>query len=184
MEFINKLESIALGWVKNVPHLPVAGQKWLALNVWWLALVGAILAGIGGLFALGSLFQLIALLGTVANSYYVVQSVTSWAILSSIVSIVFLAVEVLLLGLAVQPLKARQKKGWVLLFALLLVNALSVVVNAFLTFSFGGFIVTIIFGAIGLAIGGYFLFEIHGQFAHSTKAATTPVVKAKTTKKA
>lgn len=171
MELIKKLETTVAGWVKDVPHLPAAGQKWLGENVWWIVLIGAILSGIAFLFALSALFTLIALLGTVSSAYYVVPTVTSWAVVSGVVSLVFLVLQGLILAVAVNPLKTRQKKGWVLLFASWLLNAVAVVVNSILTLSVGGFILGILFGAIGLAIGGYFLFEIHSQFAHDKPVA-------------
>lgn len=170
MEFINKLEKTVLGWTKSVPHLPVVAQKWLGSNVWWIALVGAILSGIAVLFALVALSALIAIIGAPSNAYYVYGGYTGTAIVASLVSLAFLIGNGILLALAVNPLKAKQKKGWVLLFLTLLLEALSVVVNAVLTFSVLGFIIGILFGAIGLAIGAYFVFEIHGQFAHPPKA--------------
>ena len=170
MEFIGKLEKMVLGWAKDVPHLPPAGQRWLGSNVWWIVLIGAIFSGIAFLFALGGLFTLVSLLGAVSNSYYVTGNFTSLAIANAIISIVFLVINGLLLAFAVKPLQNKQKKGWVLLFMALLVEAVSVVISAVLTFSFVGFVVTILFGAIGLAIGAYFIAEIHGQFAHPAAA--------------
>jgi len=172
MDYMKKLETMVAGWHKGVPHLPVAGQKWLAANIWWIVLVGAIISGISVLFALGGLFTLIALVGAVSSSYYVYGGVTSWAILSSLVALLFTAAAAALLALAVKPLKERQKKGWVILFATLLLNTLAVVVNAVLSFSVFGFVFGIIFGAIFLGIYAYFLYEIHGQFAHPAKKTT------------
>ncbi|HEY8992324.1 MAG TPA: hypothetical protein VIM37_00560 [Candidatus Microsaccharimonas sp.] len=171
MEFISKLEKVVLGWAKNVPHLPAAGQKWLGANIWWIALIGAIVSGIAFLFAIIALFTLISLIGAVSSTYYIAGSnYTSLSILNAAVSLVFLVANGLLLAFAVKPLQNMQKKGWVLLFMTLLVEALSVVVNAVLSFSVAGFIIGILFGAIGLAIGAYFIAEIHGQFAHAPKA--------------
>ncbi|MBX9704984.1 MAG: hypothetical protein K5Q00_01920 [Gammaproteobacteria bacterium] len=178
MEFIKKLETTVAGWVKNLPHLPPAGQKWLAHNVWWIALIGAIASGIA---VLVSLFGI--LLGGAAASYiYVVDpGFAAWVLLTGIVSLVFTTVRGLLLAMAVSPLQKMQKKGWVLLFISWLVNAVAVVVGAILSLSVIGFIGAILFGAIGLAISGYFIFEIHGQFAHSprvTKVTKTSAKKA------
>lgn len=171
MEFISKLEKTVLGWAKNVPHLPPVGQKWLGTNIWWIVLVGAILSGIAFLSTIGILFTAIALIGAASSAYYVSgSSYTSLAVLNAAVSLVFLVMSGILLALAVKPLRLKQKKGWVLLFLTLLVEALSVVVGAVLSFSIIGFIISILFGAIGLAIGAYFIFEIHGQFAHPVKA--------------
>jgi hypothetical protein len=172
MEFINKLETTVVGWAKNVPHLPPAGQKWLGQNVWWIVLIGAIVSGIALLFAIGALFTLIALLGAVTASYYgayAATGVTGLTIAAAIVSLVFVVFRVILLAVSVKPLKEMQKKGWVLLFIVWLLQGLSVVISAVLSFSIAGFLLGIIFGAIGLAVSGYFLFEIHGQFAHSPR---------------
>ena len=171
MELINKLERIVLGWVKNVPHLPATGQKWLGVNVWWIALIAAIIGGIWFLFALNGLFSLLTLLSSVSNLYYVTNTYTDYAIFKAIIGLVFLGLTVAALALAISPLKDRLKKGWVLLFLAWIISALSIVVSAVLSLSVIGFIISIIFGAIFLAIGGYFLFEIHGQFAHPTKRA-------------
>jgi len=171
MELINKLERIVLGWVKNVPHLPATAQKWLALNAWWIVLVAAIIGGIWFLFALNGLFALLTLLNSVSNLYYVTNTYTDYAIFKAIVSLVLLGLAVAALAFAVMPLKDRQKKGWVLLFLSWIISAISIVVGAILSLSVIGFIISIIFGAIFLAIGGYFLFEIHGQFAHPAKRA-------------
>lgn len=171
MQLISKLEKIVLGWAKNVPHLPPAGQKWLATNVWWIVLIGAIISGVAFLISLAGLFTLVSLLGAASSLYYVAGSnYTSLAILSATISLIFLAANGLLLAFAVKPLQHMQKKGWVLLFMTLLVQALSVVVHAVLSFSVAGFIIGILFGAIGLAIGAYFISEIHGQFGHTAKA--------------
>lgn len=172
MNVVTRLEDTVLGWFKGVPHLPEGGRKWLGANVWWIVLIGAILSAFATLFAFTGLMGLLAIMGGAVPgaSYYVVRTVTGVAIFAAVVSLVFLAAQAVLLGFAVYPLKERQKKGWVLLFASLLLQAVAVVVNAVVTFNVFGFITTIIFGAIFLAIGAYFVFEIHGQFAHVQKS--------------
>jgi hypothetical protein len=172
MDYLNKLEKIVLGWAKNVPHLPLSAQKWLGDNVWWIALIGAILSGIAVLVTLAALFAAISIVGTVADTYYVAGSLyPGLQIANAAVSLAFLVLNGLLLAVAVKPLQSKLKKGWVLLFTALLLEAISVIVHAVLTFSVGGFIIDILFGAIGLAIGAYFIAEIHGQFAHPAKKA-------------
>jgi len=177
MDIVTKLENLVLGWVKGLPHLPQAAQKWLATNVWWIALVGAILTGISLLISLGTLFTAVSILGTVAASYYAASSFTTWTIVTALVSLAFTIGQGLLLAVAVQPLKALQKKGWVLLFLSWILGIIALVVNAVLTLNPFSFIFAVIFGAVWVAISGYFLFEIHGQFAHVSKS--TGVKKAK-----
>lgn len=166
MELLHKLEQQILKWIKGVPHLPTPARKWLGDNIWWIALIGTIVTGIIVLFGLIGLLSFLSVMGTVAASYYATSTFTSWAIVTTLVSLAFSVLQGLILLAAINPLKAKQKKGWVLLFASWLLGAVAVVVNAVLTLSPFGFIGGLLFGAVGLAISGYFLFEIHSQFAH------------------
>jgi len=166
MEFLNKLEEKVFGWFKAAPNLPNDVRKWLGENVWWIIIIGVILNGINILRGFAALEEQLSLRGTVAGSYYVSSATSDWSIVTISVSLVFLIIEVILLFLAVKPLREKQKKGWVLLFAAWLVSAIALVANAALTLGVFSFIITILFGAVWLAITGYFLFEIHGQFAH------------------
>jgi len=169
MELINKLERTVLGWAKSVPHLPVNAQKWLAVNVWWIILVSAILSGLSLVSGIGGLLKNIALLSSPSNLYYVTGNYTEYEIIQQSVGLFFAILIFVALALAVNPLKIQQKKGWVLLFLVLLLDMIAIVVNAVLTLSLLAFIISIIFGGIYLAILAYFLFEIHGQFARPVK---------------
>ena len=171
MDLINKFEKMLLGWAKNVPHLPVAARTWLGVNVWWIVLIAAIISGIAFLSTLSNLLTYVSLMGAASSAYYINASYTSLAVMNTSITLVFIAATAALLGFAVTPLKERLKKGWVLLFFTLLVSALSIVVQAVTSFSVGSFIVQILFGAIFLAIGAYFITEIHSQFAHPAKPA-------------
>jgi hypothetical protein len=172
MNSTKKLEAMAEGWLKNAPHLPLNGQKWLAQNVWWIALIGAISTGLGLIFGI---FALIALLAPPVYVYYVpLVIVSGWAIASAVIALVFYIIHGLLLAFSVKPLKDMQKKGWVLLFIALLAQVLNVVIMALLNLfsvNIAGFFFSLIFSAIGIVIGAYFLFEIRSQFAHTTKTA-------------
>lgn len=170
MDLLSKLERTVQGWLKNVPHLPQVARTWLGDNVWWIALIGAILSGISIIVGLLGVISIASIVGTVAASYYATSTYTLWAVITALVVLAFTVIDAILLAMSVTPLKAKQKKGWVLLFAVWLVGAISVVVNAVLSFNALAFIGGILFGAIWLAISGYFLFEIHGQFAHTEKS--------------
>lgn len=159
-----KIEQMIEKWLKAIPHLPKSGQRWLAENVWWIALIGAILSGISVLVLLNTIRELTSPVSF--YGYVLTSTFTGWEIFISIVSAVFVIVTGLLLALAVKPLRAIEKKGWTLLFIVSLVEAVNVVLGAVLSLSVFGFITQVIFGAIGFAIGIYFLFEIRGHFAH------------------
>ena len=166
MELLLKLERTILGWVKDVPHLPIGARKWLADNIWWLAVIGAVLTGISVLVLIGALFTNLSTLSSPIISYYASSTFVGWLVVTTAVSLAFAVAEGLLLAFSITPLKEKQKKGWVLLFAVWLLGILSVVVSAILTLNVLSFLGNIIFGAVWVAISGYFLFEIHGQFAH------------------
>lgn len=166
MEVLAKFERAVLGWLKGIPHLPVNARKWLGNNIWWIVIVFTVLTGLAILGLLLTLFGNVSALASPYVGYFVSSTFVVWAIVTGLVSLVFLVLEGLLLAFSITPLKEKQKKGWVLLFGIWLVGAVSVVVNAVLTLNPLTFVTNLIFGALWLAVTGYFLFEIHNQFAH------------------
>lgn len=172
MEFLTQIERKVLEWTKGLVHLPKSARTWLGENVWWIVAVIVVISAIAALFSLVGLIGILSL-DTVARAYYASSVFTTWALVTGVIGLFFTVVEVILMGMAVQPLKAKQKKGWVLLFATWLVGVVAVVVNAILTLNPLGFILGMIFGAIWSAIIGYFLLEIHGEFAHVEKSRGT-----------
>ena len=160
MEFMKKLETTLAGWYKQVPfHFPPNGRKWLTENVWWLVLIGvvmSILALIGAFKLMMYGNELVSQYQAVAGYYGVRDS--SWNYNTAIwVGIIFGLAILVIEAMAIQPLKALRARGWYLLFAAMLVGALSAVVSAVLNYDLG----SLIGAVIGFAIGGYFLFEIH-----------------------
>jgi uncharacterized membrane protein YhaH (DUF805 family) len=168
MDLITKLENKVLGWARSLPHLPASNKKWLGKNIWWLALIVAIFSGLGLLTSLYGFFVGAAVNGN-SDIAYLTGGYNSLIMMSAVISIVFITANLLLLALAIKPLKAMEKKGWVLVFMALLVQALAVVVDAILSFNVLTFILSLIYGAMVTAISLYFLFEIHGEFAHKPK---------------
>lgn len=171
MKFINKLEKKIEDWLKPIPGLPRNSQKWIADNVWWVTLVSAILTAISVLVIFNAIDRFMLLEATVGmtGSIGSISYGTGW-LASSIVALIFGVVIAVLMAIAVNPLKSKSRKGWYTLFMVYLVATLKVIVGAVLTFDFFGFIFNIIFGAIGLAIGGYFLFQIRSYFGSTVKA--------------
>ncbi len=166
MDVLLKLERMVQGWLKGLPHLPVGVRQWLGSNIWWIAAIGAVLSGLAAFTLMISLFTNLSALTTPFVSYYASPTFVTWVIIKTIITLVFTVLECVLLAMAITPLKEKQKKGWVLMFAVLLLGVLSAVVSAFLTLSVFSFIISIIFSAIWLAVSAYLLFEIHGEFAH------------------
>lgn len=169
---LDKLEKVIAGWLKPLPHLPANGQKWIATNVWWIVLVGVILSAIAALVGIGAIFAYMAFVGNAA-SYYGVYATSVYGdgwIISAVVSLLLSVAVVIFAAMAISPLKAMQKKGWNALFVIFMLKAVGVVLGAILTLNVFNFAVNIIFGAVGLAIGAYFLFEIHSYFGAAHKA--------------
>jgi hypothetical protein len=168
MTGIGKLETLVSGWLKPMPHLPKNAQKWIAENSWWLVLIGVILSGFGLLIGLMGLFAAMAFVGTSVGYYgYGANAYGGALIVSTIVSLVFSVGLVILLGIAISPLKAMKAKGWDMLFWVLLLDVVYVVVNALVSLgslNIISFVFSLIFGAISSAISAYFLFEIKSHF--------------------
>lgn len=179
MEIIRKLETLIAGWLKSVPHLPKNGQKWIAENAWWIVLIGVIVSGVALLTMLIGVLTAVAFVGTTASyyGYVITQSYTGWWLVSAIVSLILLALSTVLMALAIGALRGMRHKGWMLLFASLLVSAISVIVGVILSFNPVGFVTGLIFGAIWIAVGTYFLFEIRGYFGAGKKTSATPSTK-------
>jgi len=170
MELLSKLEHTIAGWLREVPHLPSDVRKWLGDNLWWIALVGAIVTAIGVLGQVVVLLSNLSMLGSPVIAYYASTTFLALSIVKTIITLVFLTLSCILLALAVTPLKEKQKKGWVLIFGSWLVSVASVVVGAIITFNPFSFLTNVIFGSLGLIVGLYFVFEVHGQFAHVEKS--------------
>jgi hypothetical protein len=179
MELFKKLETMIENWLKPIPNLPKNAQKWLSENVWWLALVSVILSVISILFAFGALATYASVTSSVA--LYGLNAVIydqTWLV-RSVITLLFTIVIVILTAAAIKPLQLMSKRGWRALFFVFVVSAAETVANALLTLSIVGFIVNIIFGAIGLTIAVYFLFQIRGYFGSAIKAkhVAKPVTK-------
>jgi hypothetical protein len=172
MSEVNKIEALVASWYKNVPHLPKGGQKWLAENVWWLALVGLLL---GGMAVLGTIavtfFASAALIALGGAAGAVVGGV---AVVATLVFLALSIVSLILIGLAISPLKTGAKKGWTLLFITALVNVLAIVIDFLFTFNLFG----LVWGLLMAAVGGYFLFEIRSYFVQTKPVKVAePVLK-------
>lgn len=178
MDVLHKFEKRLLQWLKNVPHLPIGVRKWLGENIWWIVLAGVVIGSIWAVLLFFQIMANIAFLGTTGATYHLNPVfVSPWVIVTGFVSLFFSVITILLSAFAIQPLKARMKQGWVLLFIVWLVNVVAIVVGAILSLNPLIFIFNLLFGAIFAALVGYLLFEIHGQFAHDRAVVKKPIVK-------
>jgi uncharacterized membrane protein YhaH (DUF805 family) len=169
MDSVKKLEVIVASWYKDMPHLPIKGQKWLADNIWWLTLIGVIVGVIGAFQVLVATFFVGALVGGMVGGLYGGAVLGGLALFTVALTLALALLSLVVSALAISPLHAMQKKGWLLLFITLLIGVLSTVIGFVLQWNIGGFIAGIIFAAIG----GYFLYEIRSYFGkvHVSKKA-------------
>lgn len=166
MELLTKLENKILGWTKNVPNLPLSMRKWLAENVWWFTAIASVITGITVISHLLRLQEYLAVLNNPFAPLYSSTTFVTLLAISTVAGLLFSIASCIILGLAVNPLKEKQKKGWVLLFIAWLVAIVWTVVTTVVTLNSLSVFTGSIFGVVIFAVSGYFLFEIHGQFAH------------------
>ena len=158
MESLHKLEGTIAQWFKDVPHLPQGGRVWLFENVWWIALIGAIVGAVTVLPGLFVLFGAGALVAIFAGP--IVTTLSGIFFFASILSLAFLVAISVITGLAVQPLKDQEKKGWDYLFLAVTLGIVSNVANIILTVSLSGLLGALISALVGL----YFLYEIREYY--------------------
>ena len=162
MESVNKLENKLAATYKGLPHLPADVKKWIAQNVWWMAIVSVVFSvfGVISLIAV-TFFASAVLVGFGGYAGAAVAAAGGFALLSVGVSIAFMIVELIVMGMAISPLHGMQKKGWTFIFIAALIQAASYVVSFLYSFNLFG----LVWNLLILAVGVYFLFEIRDHFA-------------------
>ena len=164
MSEVNKMEKMAAGWYRNAPHLPANGREWLANNVWWLALVGVILGTLAILGIMMTSLLVSSVFVAVGGAYGAVLG--GFTLVATLIVLAFAIVSVILTGLAISPLKAKVKKGWTLLFIVMLINILGAFLDFIFTFNISGLLLAVIMAGLG----GYLLFEIRSFFVAAKPA--------------
>jgi len=144
---------------------------WLVENAWWLVLIGVVI----GVIAVFPLIGAVMLVGGV-SAVYLGLGYSAMYLVSSWVNLAVLAVTIIIEGIAIQPLKVKQKRGWNLLFATSLLGAVGLLVSAFIAGNIFGGIFT---AAITAAISFYILFELRPHYVGGSvrPASPKPVVK-------
>lgn len=164
MEMINKIETRVASWYQKAPHLPEGGRKRLADNIWWLVMI-AVIVGSLGLFGI-ILIALIAGALAVGLGGFIGAAIAGVAITVLLIVLAFTSITLILSALAIAPLQAKRKKGWTLLFIVLLIGVASSVVTFLLSFE----LVSFLSGLLFLALAGYLLFEVREYFGTTAVA--------------
>ena len=157
MQQLAGLEDGLNTFFKGLPHLPKEWRHWLADNVWWLVLIGVVLGAFGILGLVPVVLGISIFTGIVAG-----PAAGALVIITGIVNMAVLVVSVVLESMAVTPLKAKQKRGWDLLFLVSLVAFAGSVLNAIITGNIGHILGLL----VGTFIGLYLLFEVRMYFVH------------------
>ncbi len=163
---VNQLEDKLGQAFKGVPDMPENGRKAIVQYMPWIALV----VGVLSLWLAWGVWQAATLVNTATSylnalsNYYGVPSAatTSGWTLWLMLSFVILAAEGVLYLLAFPGLRTRKKAGWDMLFYGALVN-LAYAVIALFAFPNDGF-ARLVGGAVGSAIGFYFLYQIRSYY--------------------
>lgn len=165
-KYLNRLEKQIIKWFDNLPRFPREVRDWLGTNSWWLIIIFIAAIGVDAIWSLAAFVANIVPLGTsYVASYYGSATFVAFSTAKVGVSFVFGAIEITLLLLAIQPLKDKQKKGWVLVFVTLLLHSLAVFASAILTLNSFSFVVEIVFNAVWLGTLAYVLFEVREEFS-------------------
>ena len=157
MRQIAGLEDGLNTFFKGLPHLPREWRHWLADNAWWLVFIGVILGALGILGLVPVLLGVSIFTGIIAG-----PAAGALVIITGIVNMAVLVVSVVLEGMAINPLKARQKRGWDLLFLVSLVTFAGAVINSIITGNVGHILGLL----VGTLVGLYILFEVRMYFVH------------------
>ncbi|WP_432713382.1 hypothetical protein [Pedobacter sp.] len=176
MDVLHKLETALAVQYDKLPHFPVGFRTWLAQNAWWIVLVAVIFSVLGviGVFGLLAVALLGVNMGLVAVDVpydsTIGAAVSGVFIVLTILSLLELIIQTVLLALAISPLRKLLKRGWDLLFLVLVINTVLIIVGDIISVNIPGLIV----GLLLAVIGGYFLFELRDQFGTPT-ASDNPV---------
>lgn len=169
MDIVHALEQTFAGWYKNVPHLPRQATEWIAKNSWWLVVIGIII----GIFITLQVFLLSGILLLLMAGGKGATIIGGAPFLVQIMAFVLVVISLGIACMAVQPLHNLHKKGWTLLFILVLIELASIVVVLISTFD----IFRTIQSLLVMAIAGYFLFEIRGHFSHAEQIKPNKTVR-------
>lgn len=160
MNSINKLETMLAQWYKGMPHLPEKGRVWLARNVWWIALVGAVISSIGIVLVFMAAFVLGVFSAAYAGPLYFAFAGAGLGLIVAFVVLAISIVSLVVTVMAIAPLKAMRQWGWTLLFITLLIQVASQLFDFIFTLN----LFSLIWSLLLTAISGYFLFEIRSYF--------------------
>jgi hypothetical protein len=179
MALLQQIETTLDGLLgKKAPmQLPENARRTLANAMWWLAAIGGVLqlwaawAFWQDAHRLNQIIDTVNMWGRVYGSDYTAPRLG----VMFYVALVMLAIDGVILLLAVGGLKAHKKAGWNLLFYSMLLNAAYGIVRVFA--DYGGGTGSMFVSILISLVGAYFLFQIRDKFlggASDTKKIDLP----------
>lgn len=171
MESLKTLENKLANLYKDLPALPKSTKE--SIVSFWPIVVAVL--GVLQLFAAWALWRLFDRANDAANfvnsftSYYTNTTVGYSAFDKTVIylGIAILAVEAVVMLLAVSPLNKRQRRGWDLIFLAAVVQVVYAVVSTFID---GRGVGSLIMNLLGSAVGFYFLFQIREYYTGKVAA--------------
>ena len=150
-------------FVKNAPfQIPEKGRKWIADYAWIFALIGLI---VGGFWFLGvlSVLGIFSIVATAAG--------VGGYVLFSWLSLLILGAYLVVLGISVPKLKAKQLSGWKLTYYSMLFFFVYDILN-FVAYLGAGALMGLLWNLLWLVAALYVLFQVRSQFKGADKPAT------------
>lgn len=158
IQWWERIERKLADYHATLPHLPEAARQWLTTNIWWIVLIGAaaglfvivvlmLITLVGGVFLAGAVFLFSAKYGGLA-------------LLAAALAVALMIANVVILGLAITPLKSRARKGWVLLMVGLFVGFIAALVIDLVRSDDGA----VLKDGLLFAVSLYAMFELRGFF--------------------
>jgi hypothetical protein len=165
------LENFVEKILKPVPDLPKASRKWLAGNVWWIVAIIVGLAALGILTAVSDMFKVLELKPESLNSLSIpVLNSKVWFFgQNASLILIFNIITLIIYSMAIAPLRAGLRKGWDLLFLMLVINTVWMMLNSLLTFSGLRLVSLGLLGFVSSFIAAYFLLQIKSRFIKTAK---------------
>lgn len=167
-DHIRRIEKRVRQWFRLLPRLPREVLDWLCANLWWLVVLFIAVIGVDAIGSFAVVLNNIFFVKTSSTAlYYNSTMFLVFSTIRALASFIFSIIELCLLAFSIQPLRRQEKKGWVLVYAVLLIHILAIIAVAILSLNSFDFMVDIIFGALWLLFLAYFLFEVRDEFIHT-----------------
>ncbi len=158
MDLVDRVERTLGVWYGRLPSLPQKLRHWIAANIWWIVLIGAVIMVVGLLGILSVL-----LLGTMFLSVFAGVYGHALGVIAALLTLIWVAsytVEMILMFMAIPALRTHDIRGWRMLFYVFLLGVAVEIAYVFVSADVGSFIWSMVL----TAVGGYVLYQVRDLF--------------------